>query len=188
MFGPGLAAFRVGDPADLEAASSTFVRLLPRIHRPPRPDDGASMMSSRPGTRSGRPCTATPRSNSSATSKLSASIPCAATARSSPECRSASATTPRPRVAHCRGPDDGPCAQIGPMPHQHNQRVGRRQLRHDAHRPHAPSARRGRSSPSAAMMPRLCVVAFSRQGHKGIGLVAVDAVGFGSPVFEGVVP
>ena len=32
MFGPGLAAFRLGDPADLEAARSTFVSLLRRIH------------------------------------------------------------------------------------------------------------------------------------------------------------
>jgi AcrR family transcriptional regulator len=32
MFGPGLAAFRLGDPADLVAARSTFVSLLRRIH------------------------------------------------------------------------------------------------------------------------------------------------------------
>jgi hypothetical protein len=32
MFGPGLAEFRLGDPADLEAARSTFVSLLRRIH------------------------------------------------------------------------------------------------------------------------------------------------------------
>ncbi len=32
MFGPGLAAFRLGDPANLEAARSTFVSLLRRIH------------------------------------------------------------------------------------------------------------------------------------------------------------
>ncbi len=32
MFGPGLAAFRLGDRADLEAARSTFVSLLRRIH------------------------------------------------------------------------------------------------------------------------------------------------------------
>ena len=32
MFGPGLATFRLGDPADLEAARSTFVSLLRRIH------------------------------------------------------------------------------------------------------------------------------------------------------------
>ncbi len=32
MFGPGLAAYRLGDPADLEAARSTFVSLLRRIH------------------------------------------------------------------------------------------------------------------------------------------------------------
>jgi AcrR family transcriptional regulator len=32
MFGPGLAAFRLGDPGDLEAARSTFVSLLRRIH------------------------------------------------------------------------------------------------------------------------------------------------------------
>jgi AcrR family transcriptional regulator len=32
MFGPGLAAFRLGDPADFEAARSTFVSLLRRIH------------------------------------------------------------------------------------------------------------------------------------------------------------
>ncbi len=32
MFGPRLAAFRLGDPADLEAARSTFVSLLRRIH------------------------------------------------------------------------------------------------------------------------------------------------------------
>ena len=32
MFGPGLAEFRMGDPADLEAARSTFVSLLRRIH------------------------------------------------------------------------------------------------------------------------------------------------------------
>ena len=32
MFGPGLAAFRLGDPADLKAARSTFVSLLRRIH------------------------------------------------------------------------------------------------------------------------------------------------------------
>jgi hypothetical protein len=32
MFGPGLAAFRLGDPADLQAARSTFVSLLRRIH------------------------------------------------------------------------------------------------------------------------------------------------------------
>ncbi len=32
MFGPGQAAFRLGDPADLEAARSTFVSLLRRIH------------------------------------------------------------------------------------------------------------------------------------------------------------
>ncbi len=32
MFGPGLTAFRLGDPADLEAARSTFVSLLRRIH------------------------------------------------------------------------------------------------------------------------------------------------------------
>lgn len=32
MFGPGLAEFRTGDPADLEAARSTFVSLLRRIH------------------------------------------------------------------------------------------------------------------------------------------------------------
>jgi AcrR family transcriptional regulator len=33
MFGPGLAAFRLGGAADLEAARSTFVSLLRRIHR-----------------------------------------------------------------------------------------------------------------------------------------------------------
>ena len=32
MFGPGLAAFRLGDPDDLTAARSTFVSLLRRIH------------------------------------------------------------------------------------------------------------------------------------------------------------
>ncbi len=32
MFGPGLAAFRLGDPDDLRAARSTFVSLLRRIH------------------------------------------------------------------------------------------------------------------------------------------------------------
>lgn len=32
MFGPGLATFRLGDPADLDAARSTFVSLLRRIH------------------------------------------------------------------------------------------------------------------------------------------------------------
>ena len=32
MFGPGLAEFRTGDPADLEAARSTFVSLFRRIH------------------------------------------------------------------------------------------------------------------------------------------------------------
>ena len=32
MFGPELAAFRTGDSADLEAAESTFVSLLRRIH------------------------------------------------------------------------------------------------------------------------------------------------------------
>jgi hypothetical protein len=32
MFGPRLAEFRLGDPADLEAARSTFVSLLRRIH------------------------------------------------------------------------------------------------------------------------------------------------------------
>ena len=32
MFGPGLATFRLGDPADLVAARSTFVSLLRRIH------------------------------------------------------------------------------------------------------------------------------------------------------------
>ena len=32
MFGPRLAAFRLGDPTDLEAARSTFVSLLRRIH------------------------------------------------------------------------------------------------------------------------------------------------------------
>src|SRR5262245_26585087 len=32
MFGPGLAAFTLGDPADLDAATSTFVALLRRIH------------------------------------------------------------------------------------------------------------------------------------------------------------
>src|SRR5271169_6771489 len=32
MFGPGLAAFRLGDPADLDAARATFVSLLRRIH------------------------------------------------------------------------------------------------------------------------------------------------------------
>jgi AcrR family transcriptional regulator len=32
MFGPGLAEFRLGDPEDLEAARSTFVSLLRRIH------------------------------------------------------------------------------------------------------------------------------------------------------------
>jgi len=32
MFGPGLAEFRTGDPADLEAARFTFVSLLRRIH------------------------------------------------------------------------------------------------------------------------------------------------------------
>jgi AcrR family transcriptional regulator len=32
MFGPGLAAFRLGDPDDLAAARSTFVSLLRRIH------------------------------------------------------------------------------------------------------------------------------------------------------------
>jgi AcrR family transcriptional regulator len=32
MFGPRLATFRLGDPADLEAARSTFVSLLRRIH------------------------------------------------------------------------------------------------------------------------------------------------------------
>jgi len=32
MFGPGLADFRRGDPADLEAARSTFESLLRRIH------------------------------------------------------------------------------------------------------------------------------------------------------------
>jgi AcrR family transcriptional regulator len=32
MFGPGLATFRLGDPADLAAARSTFVSLLRRIH------------------------------------------------------------------------------------------------------------------------------------------------------------
>ena len=32
MFGPGLAAFRLGDPADFDAARSTFVSLLRRIH------------------------------------------------------------------------------------------------------------------------------------------------------------
>jgi hypothetical protein len=32
MFGPGLAAFRLGDPADGDAARSTFVSLLRRIH------------------------------------------------------------------------------------------------------------------------------------------------------------
>ncbi len=32
MLGPGLATFRLGDPADLEAARSTFVSLLRRIH------------------------------------------------------------------------------------------------------------------------------------------------------------
>ena len=32
MFGPGLAAFRLGDPADPEAARSTFISLLRRIH------------------------------------------------------------------------------------------------------------------------------------------------------------
>src|SRR5664279_3210502 len=32
MFGAGLAEFRTGDPADLEAARSTFVSLLRRIH------------------------------------------------------------------------------------------------------------------------------------------------------------
>jgi AcrR family transcriptional regulator len=32
MFGPRLAAFRLGDPADFEAARSTFVSLLRRIH------------------------------------------------------------------------------------------------------------------------------------------------------------
>jgi len=32
MFGPGLASFRLGDQADMEAARSTFVSLLRRIH------------------------------------------------------------------------------------------------------------------------------------------------------------
>lgn len=32
MFGPRLAEFRLGDPADLDAARSTFVSLLRRIH------------------------------------------------------------------------------------------------------------------------------------------------------------
>ena len=32
MFGPGLAAFRLGDPVGYEAARSTFVSLLRRIH------------------------------------------------------------------------------------------------------------------------------------------------------------
>jgi AcrR family transcriptional regulator len=32
MFGPGLAAFNLGDPADREAARSTYVSLLRRIH------------------------------------------------------------------------------------------------------------------------------------------------------------
>jgi len=32
MFGPGLAEFRLGDPVDLDAARSTFVSLLRRIH------------------------------------------------------------------------------------------------------------------------------------------------------------
>jgi hypothetical protein len=32
MFGPGLAAFRLGDPADFKAARSAFVSLLRRIH------------------------------------------------------------------------------------------------------------------------------------------------------------
>jgi AcrR family transcriptional regulator len=32
MFGPGLDAFRRGDPTDLEAARATFVSLLRRIH------------------------------------------------------------------------------------------------------------------------------------------------------------
>lgn len=32
MFGPGLADFRLGNPADLQAARSTFVSLLRRIH------------------------------------------------------------------------------------------------------------------------------------------------------------
>jgi AcrR family transcriptional regulator len=32
MFGPGLAAFNLGDPSDREAARSTFVSLLRRIH------------------------------------------------------------------------------------------------------------------------------------------------------------
>src|ERR1017187_8852842 len=89
MFGPGLAAFRLGDPADLEAASSS-VASTPASTRP----DGRSTTSPPPAKLSGPVCTATPRSSSPGSSVRLAATQRARTARSSPGCRSASATTP----------------------------------------------------------------------------------------------
>ena len=121
MFGPGLAAFRLGDPADLEAARSTFVSLLRRIHACVNAADGRSTTSSPLARLSGPACTATRRSSTPGSSVRSAAIRCARTVRSSPGCRSASATTPQPQLARSRGPDGGPSEQTEPRERQRDQ-------------------------------------------------------------------
>jgi hypothetical protein len=118
MFGPGLAAFRLGDPADLEAARSTFVSLLRRIHA----CINAGRFEIDDVTTAGEAvwsvCTATPRSSTPGSSVRSAATRCACIARSSPACRSASAMTPSPPLARCRRPDGGPSAptELRPAP------------------------------------------------------------------------